>query len=126
MEAKLYVIPGSHPAMAARLMLERKGIPYKRVDLIPVVSKGVLKAQRFPGVTVPALKLDGRPLLGFRVAKRHLSVFPFSAAAVDAVRDRLEGFDLSKGTIRFSAEKPLPDDAVRELVQARIVETERR
>ena len=23
------------------LMLERKGIPYKRVDLMPVISKGV-------------------------------------------------------------------------------------
>ena len=27
---KLYVIPGSHPAMAVRRMLELKGIPYKR------------------------------------------------------------------------------------------------
>ena len=59
-EAKLYVIPGSHPSRTAMLMLERKGIPYKRVDLMPVVSKGVLKAQRFPEVTVPALKIDGR------------------------------------------------------------------
>jgi glutathione S-transferase len=59
-EAKLYVIPGSHPSRTAMLMLERKGIPYKRIDLIPVVSKGILKAQRFPGITVPALKLDGK------------------------------------------------------------------
>ena len=44
MKARLYVIPGSHPAMSARLMLEHKGIPYKRRDLMPVISKGVLKA----------------------------------------------------------------------------------
>jgi glutathione S-transferase len=30
------------------------------VDLMPVISKAVLKALRFPGVTVPALKIDGR------------------------------------------------------------------
>lgn len=66
MKAKLFVIPGSHPSMAARLMLERKGVPYKRVDLIPVVSKAVLKAQRFGDVTVPALKLDGRRVQGTR------------------------------------------------------------
>jgi glutathione S-transferase len=59
-EAKLYVIPGSHPSWTARLMLERKGIPYKRVDLMPVVSKGALRAMRFPASTVPALKLDGK------------------------------------------------------------------
>jgi hypothetical protein len=27
-EAKLYVIPGSHPSRTAMLMLDRKGIPY--------------------------------------------------------------------------------------------------
>jgi glutathione S-transferase len=62
--ATLYVIPGSHPSMAARLMLEIKGIPYKRVDLMPVISKGALKALRFPGTTVPALKLNGRRVQG--------------------------------------------------------------
>jgi glutathione S-transferase len=69
---KLYVIPGSHPSATAMMMLKRKGIPFKRVDLIPVVSKGVLKAQRFPGVTVPALKLDGRRVQGSREIAREL------------------------------------------------------
>jgi glutathione S-transferase len=71
-EAKLYVIPGSHPSWTARLMLERKGIPYKRVDLMPVVSKGVLKVQRFPGITVPALKLDGKRVQGSMEIGREL------------------------------------------------------
>ena len=64
MQATLYVIPGSHPAMTARRMLELKGIAYRRVDLMPVVSKGALKVLRFPGITVPALKLDGRRVQG--------------------------------------------------------------
>lgn len=72
MKATLFVIPGSHPSMAARLMLERKGIGYKRVDLIPVVSKAVLKAQRFPAVTVPALKLDGRRVQGTKAIAQAL------------------------------------------------------
>jgi glutathione S-transferase len=71
-EAKLYVIPGSHPSLTARLMLERKGISYKRIDLMPVVSKGVLKALRFPGITVPALKIDGRRIQGSREIAREL------------------------------------------------------
>ncbi|HKG35165.1 MAG TPA: glutathione S-transferase N-terminal domain-containing protein [Solirubrobacterales bacterium] len=72
MDARLYVIPGSHPSMTARLMLEHKGIDYKRTDLMPVVSKGVLKAMRFPGVTVPALKLDGTRVQGSRQIAREL------------------------------------------------------
>jgi glutathione S-transferase len=46
------------------LMLERKGIHYKRVDLIPVISKAIVRAKLFPGATVPALKLDGRRIQG--------------------------------------------------------------
>ncbi|HET6570630.1 MAG TPA: glutathione S-transferase N-terminal domain-containing protein [Solirubrobacterales bacterium] len=72
MEARLYVIPGSHPSMAARLMLEAKGIPYKRTDLMPVISKGALRALGFPGATVPALKLDGRRIQGTGEIAREL------------------------------------------------------
>ena len=64
MSARLYVIPASHPAMGARLMLEAKGIDYKRTDLMPVVSKGAVRAFGFPGNTVPALKMDGEKVQG--------------------------------------------------------------
>ena len=59
LDAKLYVIPGSHPAMAVRRMLELKGIPYKRVDLMPVISRGALRALGFPSNTVPSLSIGG-------------------------------------------------------------------
>jgi len=71
-QAKLYVIPGSHPAMAARRMLELKGIPYRRVDLMPVISRGVLRALRFPSNTVPSLAISGRKLTGSREIAREL------------------------------------------------------
>jgi len=58
--------------MAARLMLEAKGIAYKRTDLMPVVAKAVLRALRFPGITVPALKLDGRRVQGTGAIAREL------------------------------------------------------
>jgi glutathione S-transferase len=71
-EAKLYVIPGSHPSRSAMMMLDRKGIPFKRVDLMPVISKGVLRAMRFPRNTVPALKLDGARVQGSKEIAREL------------------------------------------------------
>jgi glutathione S-transferase len=72
MEARLYVIPGSHPSMAARLMLETKGIEYKRTDLMPVVSKVALRGLGFPRNTVPAMKLDGRKIQGTGEIAREL------------------------------------------------------
>lgn len=72
MKTRLYVIPASHPSIAAQLMLEHKGIPYKRTDLLPVISKGVLRAVGFPGVTVPALKIEGDKVQGSRQVTREL------------------------------------------------------
>src|ERR1700761_9417488 len=72
MAARLFVIPGSHPATTAALMLDFKGIPFKRTDLIPVVSKGVLRAAGFPRVTVPALRIDGERIQGSREISRAL------------------------------------------------------
>lgn len=72
MAATLYVIPGSHPSRTAMMMLEHKGIDYKRVDLMPVISKLALRAVGFPGITVPALKIDGRKVQGSREIAREL------------------------------------------------------
>lgn len=72
MDARLYVIPASHPSVAAQLMLEQKGIAYKRTDLLPVISKVALRAVGFPGVTVPALKIHGRKVQGSREIAREL------------------------------------------------------
>ena len=72
MNARLFVIPASHPSIAAQLMLEQKGIEYKRTDLLPVISKVALRAVGFPGVTVPALKIDGDKIQGSRQIAREL------------------------------------------------------
>lgn len=72
MDARLYVIPGSHPSVAVQLMLEHKDTPYKRKDLMPVVSKGVLRLVGFPGITVPALKIEGQKVQGSRQIAREL------------------------------------------------------
>jgi glutathione S-transferase len=72
MTTRLYVIPGSHAANTAVLMLDYKGIDYKRTDLMPVVSKGALRVVGFPGMTVPALKIDGERIQGSREISRAL------------------------------------------------------
>lgn len=71
-KARLFTIPASHPSWSARLMLERKGIAYKRVDLVAVMSKPILRAAGFPAVTVPALRIDGERVQGSRAIARRL------------------------------------------------------
>ena len=94
MNARLYVIPASHPSIAIELMLKHKGIDYKRTDLLPVISKGVLRAVGFAGVTVPALKIDGDKVQGSRPIARELDrlrpeppLFPADSAQRAAVEE---------------------------------------
>jgi glutathione S-transferase len=73
MKAKLYGIPGSQNAAIAEAMLRHKAIPYTRRDLIPGAHRLLLvRLLGFAGTTVPALKIDGRRLLGTRPIARAL------------------------------------------------------
>jgi glutathione S-transferase len=65
-------MPGSHAATTGQLLFDHKGIGYKRIDLLPVLSWGVLKAFRFPDVTVPAANIDGERVQGTRSIAREL------------------------------------------------------
>lgn len=89
-----------------------------------VVRRMVPEVEEGKSYGMPAFKYRERPLLGFRASKNHLSVFPFSPEAVDTARDALEGFDLAKGTIRFTPEQPIPDHALEQLIEARLREIE--
>jgi uncharacterized protein YdhG (YjbR/CyaY superfamily) len=73
-----------------------------------------------------AFRLDGRPLVAFGATANHCAFYPMSSSTVEAHKHDLKGYDTSKGTIRFPADKPLPAALVRKLVKARIAENEGR
>jgi glutathione S-transferase len=72
MGTTLMGLPASHPTVTAQLMLDRKGIPYRRIDLLPAVHRLILRGLGFPDVTVPAIRLDGVRLQGTRRISRAL------------------------------------------------------
>lgn len=70
---------------------------------------------------IPTFRLDGKMLVSFGAAAKHCAFYP-GAYPVNALRAELEAYDVNKGTIRFSVNKPLPATLVRKLVKARIAE----
>ena len=84
----------------------------------------VPKAEEGISYGLPAFRLDGRPLVAFGASAHHCSFFPMSSTTVAAFADELEGYDTSKGTIRFTPDRPLPAALVRKLVKARIAENQ--
>ncbi len=71
---------------------------------------------------VAAFRLNGKNLVAMGATPKHCAFYLMSNSTVDAHRDDLKGYYTSTGTIRFQADKTLPAELVRKLVEARIVE----
>ena len=70
----------------------------------------------------PLFKIDGHPLLAFRVTKKHSSVFVWSGTALKALGDLLDGYDTEMGTVRFAPDTPLPERLLKAILRARVKE----
>ncbi len=81
------------------------------------------KAEECVSYGLAAFRLNGRPLVAFGAAANHCAFYPMSSTTVGAFQEQLKDFETSKGTIRFSTDKPLPTALVKKLVKARIVES---
>ena len=69
---------------------------------------------------IPAFRLNGRSVVFFGAWADHCSFYPGRSVTLKKFRDDLKDFETSKGTIRFSPQKPLPSALVKRLVKARI------
>lgn len=112
----------------------RRGVP-KSVDeylaRIPQPARGTLQKVRAairsaapPEATetisygIPALRCNG-VLMWFAAFSKHCSLFP-TASVIEKFKDELKGYTISKGTIQFPTDKPLPAALIQKMVKARV------
>jgi uncharacterized protein YdhG (YjbR/CyaY superfamily) len=87
-------------------------------SIVPNATEGI-------SYQVPTFKYQGS-LVAYAALPKHCSFFVMSPAVMEAHKDELKSYDTSKGTIRFPADKPLPESLVKKIVKARIAENEAR
>lgn len=103
--------------------------PARRAELtrlVDIARRIVPDAEEGMGYGMPALRHRGKPLFAVVSAAKHLSLFPFSGNIVEALADDLDGYSVSKGTIRFDVDRPLPESVVEKVVRMRVDEIEGR
>ena len=67
-------------------------------------------------------RFQGKALVAIGATPGHCALYLMSSTVLGSFAGELEGFDTSKGTIRFDPASPLPAALVRRLVRARITE----
>ena len=82
------------------------------------------RAEECISYQMPAFRQNGM-LVFFGNASKHCAFYPGSTA-IETHKDELKDYELSKGTIRFQPNKPLPAALVRTIVKERLADNERK
>jgi uncharacterized protein YdhG (YjbR/CyaY superfamily) len=85
------------------------------------VIRSAVPAEATEGISygIPAFRYNGF-LVGYAAFTKHCSFFPGSGSLLQEFTKQLKGLEISKGTIRFPLDKPLPVALLKKLVKIRV------
>ncbi|HXS72298.1 MAG TPA: DUF1801 domain-containing protein [Patescibacteria group bacterium] len=86
------------------------------------IRRVVPDAEETIAYDMPAFRLAGRFLVSYAGWKRHCSLYPLTDSFLAAHAAEIEGFGRTKGSIHFTAAKPLPPALLDELIRTRVAD----
>lgn len=89
-----------------------------------IVNQEAPQAEEQISYGIPYYGLNGR-LLYFAAQKQHIGLYAMPSAIV-RFKNELKSFGVSKGTIRFPLDKPLPLPLIRKIIKFRVSENRSR
>jgi uncharacterized protein YdhG (YjbR/CyaY superfamily) len=101
---------------------KRSTLEALRCTILEVVPE----ADQVLSYRVPAFRVGGKIVAGFAAFTKHLSYLPFSGSVLGPLADQLHGYEMTKSSLHFAVDRPLPDALVRQLIAARLAEARRR
>ena len=89
-------------------------------ELKQAIRESAPEAEEAIRYQIPTFRLYGN-LVHFAAYKNHIGFYPTSSG-VTAFKKELSQYEVSKGTIRFPLDKPIPLDLVKRIVEFRVKE----
>lgn len=77
-------------------------------------------AEETIGYQIPTFKLAGN-LVHFAAHKKHIGFYP-APSGIEKFKKELAAYEMSKGTIKFPLDKPIPYGLINEIVKIRVSE----
>jgi uncharacterized protein YdhG (YjbR/CyaY superfamily) len=104
-----------------------RGLPKDRraalEDLRAKIRAVVPEAEECISYRMPAFRVNGVVIAGFRATAKGCSYYPFSGSTLSSLARDVARYDQTKGSLHFSSDKPLPIALVRKLIKVRIAQT---
>jgi uncharacterized protein YdhG (YjbR/CyaY superfamily) len=97
---------------------ERATLQRLRQSILAVIPD----AEQCLSYGMPAFRVGGKVVAGFAAFKDHLSYLPHSGSVLAELAGDLAGYTMTKGSLHFPVDAPLPDALVAKLVAARRAE----
>ena len=83
-------------------------------------------AEQVISYRVPAFRARGETVAGFAAFKNHLSYLPFSGSVLSQLADELDSYAMTKSSLHFPVDRPLPKALVKKLIAVRLADAGRR
>ena len=91
-----------------------------------IIRKAMPAADEVISYQIPAYKLNGRAVLYFAGWAQHYSIYPSTDPLVEAFKEELAPYEISKGTIRFPLSEPVPAKLIEGIAKFRVREAAER
>jgi len=91
-------------------------------ELRRIIRESAPKSEETISYGIPTFDLNGKHLVHFAAYKNHIGFYPTSSGITRFKKD-LSRYELSRGTVRFPIDEPIPFDVIRKIVKYRVKET---
>jgi uncharacterized protein YdhG (YjbR/CyaY superfamily) len=103
-----------------------RGVDEPKRSTLQALRRTILEiapdAEQVISYRVPAFRVNGKTVAGFAAFKNHLTYLPFSGSVLGPLADELAGYTMTKSSLHFPVDRPLPKAVVKRLIAMRLGE----